>query len=189
MGRSAVIDLSVKRMDRLSIWQTASGARWYIDARQDHVSGQLLEGYASLAQRVIPIQMRQLKQGSGTDHSARQTHSAHVSSFWVIIRGQHLGPGSIYAEVTSTALHGLFQSASPELKADNIKVLYRARSPVCSHMITYSKFVGAAGQHGKLDRRGAADWEESLLPPWDNFRDNIQGDKVNFQPGLYRTVK
>jgi len=119
--------------------------------------------YADLAQRVIPI-MR--KQGGGT--------ILNVSS---ILGMSAAPPGLGHYAGNKHALHGLFQSAAQELKADNIKVFIAAPAGMRTMISQHS-----VGPLANPENDRAADWEDPAIAARDIF-DNIQGDKVIFNPG------
>ncbi|WOD11934.1 SDR family NAD(P)-dependent oxidoreductase [Pseudomonas sp. NyZ704] len=119
--------------------------------------------YADLAQRVIPI-MR--KQGGGT--------ILNVSS---ILGMSAAPPGLGHYAGNKHALHGLFQSAAQELKADNIKVFIAAPAGMRTMISQHS-----VGPLANPENDRAADWEDPAIAARDIF-DNIQRDKVIFNPG------
>lgn len=119
--------------------------------------------YADLAQRVIPI-MR--KQGGGT--------ILNVSS---ILGMSAAPPGLGHYAGNKHALHGLFQSAAQELKADNIKVFIAAPAGMRTMISQHS-----VGPLANAENDRAADWEDPAIAARDIF-DNIQGDEVIFNPG------
>ena len=120
-------------------------------------------GYAELAERVIPI-MRE--QGGGT--------IVNVSS---IVGMCAAPPGLGHYAGNKHALHGLFQSAAQELKADNIKVFIAAPAGMRTMISQHS-----VGPLANPENDRAADWEDPAIAARDIF-DNIQGDKVIFNPG------
>jgi len=120
--------------------------------------------YVDLAQRVIPI-MR--AQGGGT--------ILNVSS----ILGMRPAPANMgHYAATKHALHGLFQSAAAELRADNIRVFVAAPAGMRTHISKHSVGPAVSGE----DR--AADWEDPAIPARDIF-EMIQQDteQVIFNPG------
>ncbi|WP_052185322.1 SDR family NAD(P)-dependent oxidoreductase [Halopseudomonas pelagia] len=119
--------------------------------------------YADLAQRVIPV-MR--KQGGGT--------ILNVSS---ILGMSAAPPGLGHYAGNKHALHGLFQSAAQELKVDNIKVFIAAPAGMRTKISQHS-----VGPLANPENDRAADWEDPAIAARDIF-DNIQGDKVIFNPG------
>lgn len=123
--------------------------------------------YADLAQRVIPI-MR--KQGGGT--------ILNVSS---ILGMSAAPPGLGHYAANKHALHGLFQSASQELQADNIKVFIAAPAGMRTGISRHS-----VGPLANPENDRAADWEDPAIAARDIF-DHIQVDlqeaKVIFNPG------